>query len=108
MIEGVVRSPSAFSITRGLSPSRMATQELVVPKSIPIILDILIPLSQFYCGQTHKVFAVVLYMCPTTDFSSPCVKNKRLNKSTINFYSQPPWQDVIIVHLMCTLSALQK
>ena len=37
-IEGVVRSPSLFSITRGLPPSMMATHELVVPRSIPITL----------------------------------------------------------------------
>jgi hypothetical protein len=34
---GVVRSPSAFSITLGLSPSMTATQELVVPRSMPMI-----------------------------------------------------------------------
>jgi hypothetical protein len=33
-------SPSAFSITRAWSPSRIATQELVVPRSIPMILPI--------------------------------------------------------------------
>src|SRR3954464_8828057 len=36
--EGVVRAPSAFSITFGVLPSMMATHELVVPRSIPIIL----------------------------------------------------------------------
>src|ERR1700733_13850127 len=36
--EGVVRTPSAFSITFGDLPSMMATHELVVPRSIPIIL----------------------------------------------------------------------
>src|SRR6185312_1866207 len=35
-IDGVVRSPSLFSITRGLPPSMMATHELVVPRSMPI------------------------------------------------------------------------
>jgi len=35
-IEGVVRAPSAFSITLASAPSMIATQELVVPKSIPI------------------------------------------------------------------------
>ncbi len=40
VIEGVVRSPSAFSSTRGVVPSIIATQELVVPRSIPIILPI--------------------------------------------------------------------
>jgi hypothetical protein len=33
--EGVVRAPSAFSITRAVLPSMTATHELVVPKSIP-------------------------------------------------------------------------
>lgn len=35
--EGVVRDPSVFSITRALRPSMMATHELVVPRSIPMI-----------------------------------------------------------------------
>src|SRR5262249_13615982 len=33
--DGVVRAPSAFAITTGLSPSITATHELVVPRSIP-------------------------------------------------------------------------
>src|ERR1700742_2657269 len=36
--EGGGRRASAFSITFGVLPSMMATQELVVPRSIPIIL----------------------------------------------------------------------
>ena len=39
-IEGVVRAPSAFSITLGWDPSIIATQLFVVPKSIPITLPI--------------------------------------------------------------------
>ena len=35
-MEGVVRSPSLFSMTRGLPPSMMATHELVVPRSMPM------------------------------------------------------------------------
>ena len=38
-IEGVVRAPSEFSITRACDPSMMATQELVVPRSMPMTLD---------------------------------------------------------------------
>ena len=34
---GVVRVPSWFSITRALEPSMMATQELVVPRSMPMM-----------------------------------------------------------------------
>src|SRR5438270_9370419 len=37
-IEGVVRAPSAFSMTFAVDPSITATQELVVPRSIPITL----------------------------------------------------------------------
>src|SRR6218665_1073910 len=39
-IEGVVRAPSAFSMTLGLEPSITATQLLVVPRSIPMTLAI--------------------------------------------------------------------
>jgi hypothetical protein len=40
--DGVVRAPSEFGMTTGLPPSMTATQELVVPRSIPIVLDIFI------------------------------------------------------------------
>src|SRR5438270_6421771 len=39
-IEGVVRMPSAFSMTFGAAPSITATQELVVPRSMPMTLPI--------------------------------------------------------------------
>src|ERR1700693_4417257 len=45
--EGVVRAPSAFSITLALLPSITATQELVVPRSIPIALAMMELLAQF-------------------------------------------------------------
>src|SRR3712207_7329570 len=35
-MDGVVRAPSAFSMTLGCAPSMTATQELVVPRSIPM------------------------------------------------------------------------
>ena len=41
-MEGVVRLPSLFWITTGSLPSMTATHELVVPRSIPIILPILL------------------------------------------------------------------
>src|SRR6266511_3142322 len=37
-IDGVVRAPSVFSMTRTSLPSMTATQEFVVPRSIPITL----------------------------------------------------------------------
>jgi hypothetical protein len=36
--DGVVRPPSAFSITVGSPPSRTAMHEFVVPRSMPIVL----------------------------------------------------------------------
>src|SRR5689334_1453659 len=43
-MDGVVRAPSAFSMTLGAEPSITATQELVVPRSMPITLAMGIPL----------------------------------------------------------------
>ena len=40
--EGVVRAPSLLAITTGSLPSMTDTQELVVPKSMPIIFPIVI------------------------------------------------------------------
>ena len=48
--EGVVLLPSAFGITTGSLPSITETHELVVPKSIPIILLIIII---FYITMTR-------------------------------------------------------
>jgi hypothetical protein len=39
-MQGVVRAPSALSITGGIFPSISATQHFVVPKSMPIALPI--------------------------------------------------------------------
>src|SRR5262245_21791079 len=41
--DGVVRAPSALGITVGSPPSRVATTELVVPRSIPTALAISSP-----------------------------------------------------------------
>src|SRR5258706_14704085 len=50
-IEGVVRSPSLFSITRGLPPSMMATHELVVPRSIPITFAMGLLRRKIFCQK---------------------------------------------------------
>ena len=49
-IDGVVRMPSAFSMTLGVLPSMTATHELVVPRSIPITFAIRTSLSGRPCG----------------------------------------------------------
>jgi hypothetical protein len=57
-MEGVVLLPSALGITTASLPSITATQELVVPKSIPIILLIV---SIFYYLLILKWISPILY-----------------------------------------------
>ena len=45
--DGVVRAPSAFSMTFGSEPSITAMQELVVPRSIPIVFATFAPTSRW-------------------------------------------------------------
>src|SRR5271165_7272276 len=49
-IDGVVRAPSEFSMTLGVAPSMTATQELVVPKSMPITFAISLIFPLFLRG----------------------------------------------------------
>src|SRR6266576_3424462 len=49
--DGVVRPPSAFGITTGSPPSRVAMHELVVPRSIPIVFA---TVSLLACGTGRK------------------------------------------------------
>src|SRR5688572_27541308 len=49
-MDGVVRPPSAFSITRVSPFSITATQEFVVPRSIPITFDAILVLLANGCG----------------------------------------------------------
>src|SRR5210317_1940517 len=67
-IEGVVRVPSAFAITTGSPPSITATQEFVVPRSIPItLLMIRILLNRFgsfiVAMRPDCSFLVALFVC---------------------------------------------
>ena len=48
--EGVNRAPSALGMTVGSPPSRMATTELVVPRSIPITRAI----GAILLNKSHK------------------------------------------------------
>ena len=50
-MEGVVRSPSEFSMTLATPPSMTATQLLVVPRSMPMILPMkVLRLNAVSCG----------------------------------------------------------
>src|SRR5882672_179139 len=51
---GVVLRPSLLAITTGSLPSMTATQELVVPRSIPIIFPIVVVISKSeYPGRVN-------------------------------------------------------
>ena len=54
--DGVVLAPSAFSKTLACVPSIMATHEFVVPRSIPIILLIIL----------KSLFRHIGFKCKTT------------------------------------------
>jgi hypothetical protein len=58
MIDGVVRLPSLLGMTTGSPPSITATQELVVPRSMPITLA-MVPLLAFAFARAapHEFFA---------------------------------------------------
>ncbi len=57
-IEGVVLLPSTFAITTASPPSITATQEFVVPKSIPITLLIL-----FLHIYLNIIFLFICFLC---------------------------------------------
>ena len=65
--EGVVLFPSALGITVGSLPSITATQELVVPKSIPIILLIIINYifiyQKFQISKINEIFYIWQSLC---------------------------------------------
>jgi hypothetical protein len=59
MTEGVVLTPSEFSMTLGVCPYMSATHELVVPRSIPMMV------SPFLVEKegTRKFLKMVLIIC---------------------------------------------
>src|SRR5215211_2203842 len=55
--DGVVRPPSAFSSTVGSPPSITATQELVVPRSMPIVFAISFQLTFLRLRNLSRIVA---------------------------------------------------
>src|ERR1700676_1886388 len=53
--DGVVRPPSALGITTGSPASSTDTTELVVPRSIPTALAILLPPTHCPCGHSLRL-----------------------------------------------------
>ena len=111
MIDGVVRAPSAFSITFTLSPSSTATHELVVPKSIPIIFAIWCVPLKFCCNvllviryESQSVFFKHFYEKKSKNSQiPPFLSKKRLLTRIIDPPS--PSQDEVNVHSGYSLSA---
>ena len=56
--EGVVLAPSAFSMTLGVLPSITATQEFVVPRSIPMMAPL--PAVEKF-RRTHELITLNIY-----------------------------------------------
>ena len=71
-IEGVVLLPSLFAITTGSLPSSTATQELVVPKSIPIIF----PIIFYYFNCYYFPVFAFLFRAALTVLQIVCQSNK--------------------------------
>src|SRR6188768_3501426 len=61
-MDGVVRAPSAFSMTLGLLPSMTATQLLVVPRSIPMTFAI--KLASLYSEPVFEALFAKQLRCP--------------------------------------------
>ena len=73
-MEGVVRAPSAFSITFGFLPSITATQEFVVPRSMPITFAIVF--SPGYANQSNPISGIPDGVSP-----SPLIPSRLLYKA---------------------------
>src|SRR4029078_10861224 len=56
--EGVVRPPSAFSMTVGSPPSRTAMHEFVVPRSMPMVLAMCggSPSASSICAKSERQY----------------------------------------------------
>ena len=61
-MDGVVLLPSALAITTGSPPSSTATQEFVVPKSIPITLPIFISSLFGYHDHSRSNYLIVQFI----------------------------------------------
>src|SRR5665213_457 len=70
-IEGVVRMPSAFSMTLGFLPSMTATHEFVVPRSMPMTLPMVVPLNLRQAGRAKLAPEWVRTAHPHDPRSSP-------------------------------------
>ncbi len=68
--EGVVRAPSALAITVGSPPSRTATTELVVPRSIPTALAMrsLLERAEPHLPGPHVVVYIYRAHCNAPDY----------------------------------------
>src|SRR5580698_3372781 len=89
-IDGVVRIPSAFSMTFGVLPSITATHEFVVPRSIPMTLPMVLHSSLFrQVGLAPKAPA----SDPLINSGSPQDLPRRIPLAHIGVRQRPARQD---------------
>src|SRR2546423_13723582 len=69
-IDGVVRMPSAFSMTFGVLPSITATHELVVPRSIPMTFPMV--LISLFLRQVGRALTAHQSKPPDIKYSRNC------------------------------------
>jgi len=79
--EGVVRPPVSLGMITHSPPSITATQELVVPRSMPMSLDMQFvsfrePTESFVCPRRIKKYAFVKRERKFAHFVSFCGKNR--------------------------------
>src|SRR5882762_6200349 len=90
--EGVVRPPSELGITTGSPPSMTATTELVVPKSIPIILLIFLNCSADFvyfrlssCERRVECALNIIPECLVVNFSYGLIEwSRKLQMGLVN------------------------
>src|SRR3954464_10172508 len=88
--DGVVRPPSAFSMTVGSPPSRTAMHEFVVPRSIPMVLAMLWVLLSFGDYKISVKLAEILAQTRGVVRSPPLGAGRRAAEAGGCSHATPP------------------
>src|SRR3984957_9835828 len=89
-MDGVVRMPSAFSMTFGVLPSITATHEFVVPRSIPMTFPMV--LISFFLRQVGWALTAPRSQPPTDKYSpywGRCMARKEADATFVRKSPQP-------------------
>jgi hypothetical protein len=98
-MEGVVRDPSLFAMTSLPEPDTKATQEFVVPRSIPMTAPIQYPfLATLGFGSQNKQFRIHFYWSPASgsawasSFLGSRATRTRAGRSILSLIKYPFWR----------------